>query len=147
MKNLYFLPYWYIQNRENKKNKNLKFFILIILIFTIILFNIYSINKDKLSSIENKLKDYASMQKSQYSRDNTIKSFMDFYDYIHKERNFKSINIENRNIEIDIVGKEQECFSLIKDIENSSKFMVKNFNFLGNEKEENEIWKINLLLK
>lgn len=147
MKNLYFLPYWYIQNRENKKNKNLKIFILIILIFNIIMFNIYSINKDKLSSIENKLKEHTFIGKSQYSRDNTIKSFMDFYDYISKEKSFKSINIENRNIEIDIMGKEQECFSLIKDVENSNKFVVKNFSCLGNDKEEKTNWKINLFLK
>lgn len=147
MKNLYFLPYWYIQNRENKKNKNLKVFILIILIFNIIILNIYSINRDKLSSIENKLKEHTSIGKSQYSGDNTIKSFMDFCDYISKEKSFKSINIENRNIEIDIMGREQECFSLIKDMENSNKFVVKNFSCLGNDKEESTNWKISLFLK
>ncbi len=147
MKNMYFLPYWYVQNRENKINKKLKFFVLIMLIFNIILLNMYSINKDKLLSLENKLKEHTSIVKSYHSKEDTVKSFMNFYDYIDEETNFKNINIENKNIEMDMVGSEQQCFSLIGDIESSNKFVVRSFNSLGNDREKNSIWKINLLLK
>lgn len=147
MKNLYFLPYWYVQNRENKVNKKLKLFILIMLIFNIILLNIYSMNKGKLLNIESKLKGHTSMVKSHQSREDSVKSFMNLYDYIDGERNFKNINIENGNIEMDMVGSEQQCLSLIKDIESSNKFIIRSFNSLGKDDEKNPIWKISLLLK
>lgn len=147
MKDLYFLPHWYIQNRENKKNRIIKLIVLIFFIFNIILFNMYSIDKNKLNIIENDLKEHAPIQEVKYSKDNTLKSFMDFYDYIYKETNFKNVNIENRNVEMDIEGKEEECVSLIKNIQNSNKFIIKNFSYLGNENEQNRLWKINLILK
>ncbi|MFL0196883.1 hypothetical protein ACJDU8_15135 [Clostridium sp. WILCCON 0269] len=147
MKSLYFLPYWYIENKQNKKSKNLKLFILILLIVNIIFFNIYFMNKNKLSTVENKFAKYNSMEKSEHNENNTMKSFVNFYSYIYIKTDLKSVDIENKNIDIRVEGDEKQCLSLIKDIEKSNKFIVKNLNCSGSEKEKNKIWEINLFFK
>lgn len=147
MKSLYFLPQWCMNKKEIKKNKRLKLLVLIILVANIILLNIFVVNKSQLNDIETKLEGYNSVKKLSHNRNSTFENYLNFYNYISLGRNFKSIDVENRSLNLDVEGNEKDCFSIIRDAEKSDKFIVKNFKFMGNDEEGKKVWKINLKFK
>lgn len=147
MKNLYFLPQWCIEKVETKKNKSLKLLILIILIVNIIFLDIFIINRNQLNDVETRLKEHSSVKKLSHDKSSTFENYLDFYNYIYLGRNFKNVNIENKNLDLDFEGNEKECFLLIRDAEESNKFIIRGFKLIGNDEGGKKVWKINLKLK
>lgn len=147
MKNLYFLPQWCIEKGETKKNKNLKLLVVIILIVNVIFLDILIVNKNKLNDVETRLKEHNSVKKLSHDKSSTFENYLNFYNYIYLGRNFKNVNIENKNLDFDFNGNEKECFSLIRDSEKSNKFIIKNFKLMGNDEGGKKVWKVNLKLK
>ncbi|MEY7999440.1 hypothetical protein AB8U03_04370 [Clostridium sp. Mt-5] len=146
MKSLYFLPQWYIEKIKIEKNKKLKFTIILFLIINLILGNIFVINKNKLNDVSDELKKSTLVEKSVYYKSITFESFLNFYKYIWQGRDIKNINVQNKDINFN-VEDEEDCFSLIKKIEESDKFIIKDLKCKDITEEKKKIWEINLRLK
>lgn len=146
MKSLYFLPQWYIEKIKIENNKKLKCTIILFLTINLILGNIFIINKNKLNKVSDELKRSTFTEKSFYHKSITFESFLNFYKYIWQEKDIKNINVQNKDINFN-VEDEQDCFSLIKKIEESDKFIIKDLKCRDIIEGKKKTWEINLRLK
>ncbi|MHC6179436.1 hypothetical protein ACYUJ6_06210 [Clostridium sp. JNZ X4-2] len=146
MKSLYFLPQWYIEKIKIQNNKKLKCTIILFLIINLILGNIFIINKNKLNKVSDELKRSTFTEKPVYYKSITFESFLNFYEYIWQGKDIKNINIQNKDINFN-VEDEGDCLSLIKKIENSDKFIIKDLKCKDSTEERKKIWELNLKLK
>ena len=145
MKSLYFLPQWYRKKIKVEKGKKLRAAVILLLIINLILVNIFIINKNKLVNVKDKLSKSASVEKPQYHKVSTLECFLSFYE-IWKGKNFKAVSIQNRNINFNVEDGEN-CFSLIKSIEESGKFIIKDLKCVDIAEGKKKTWQINLKLK
>lgn len=152
MKNFYFLPNWYVENKREEKTKSLKFFIVLFLVINLLLVDLMIINKTKFKNISNEIEDTINLNSSKSKtklnsskNTRTLESFSIFLKMIEKNITIKNVHIENKNIDIEVEGNEKDCFSLIKNIEGSNKFIVKKLS--SKEEVDKSGWKINLQLR
>jgi hypothetical protein len=146
VKGLYFLPQWYKERVKAEKGKKLKFTVVLLLIINLLLVNMFIVNKNKLTNLDGELKNSVSRKSSVHYKSGTFECFLNFYEYIWKGKTFKDISIQNKDINFNVEG-EENCLSLIKNIENTNKFIIKDLKCLEITDGEKKIWQINLRLK
>lgn len=146
LKNLYFLPEWYIEKTSSEKNKRFKLIIIVLLIINLVFMNMFMLNKSKLNDASDKLEKSTSVEKSVYHKSTAFECLMDFYEYIWSKRDVKNIDIRDRDLNFNVEDGEN-CLSLIKSIETSDKFIIEDLKCMDIVEGKNKIWEINLKLK
>lgn len=155
-----FLPNWYLEKIKIKKLKILKIFIIIFFILDLILIDMILINRSKINTISYEtnekivsLKANADKKTKLHSNNNeTLNTFLKFEEDIYKNINFKSFNIEKRNIDIKFNINPVDFAAFIKKIEDTNKFNITYVNDSHKddsllEKNEDNLSEIRLQLK
>lgn len=131
-----FLPNWYLEKIKIKKLKTLKIFIIMFFIVDLILIDMIMINRSKINTINDEtnekiilLKANADEKAKLHSNNTeTLNTFLKFEEDIYKNIDFKSLNIEKRNIDIKFNMKPVDFAAFIKKIEDTNKFNITYIN-------------------
>ncbi|WPC40926.1 hypothetical protein [Clostridium sp. JS66] len=132
----HFLPNWYLEKIKIKKLKILKIFIIMFFIVDLILIDMIMINRSKINTINDEtnekiilLKANADEKAKLHSNNTeTLNTFLKFEEDIYKNIDFKSLNIEKRNIDIKFNIKPVDFAAFIKKIEDTNKFNITYIN-------------------
>ncbi|AWI03772.1 hypothetical protein [Clostridium drakei] len=133
-----FLPNWYLEKIKIKKLKILKIFTIIFFILDLILIDMIMINRNKVNTISNETNEKIVSLKANVdkkaklhsSNTETLNTFLKFEEDIYKNIDFKSLNIEKRNIDIKFNINPVDFSVFIKKIEDTNKFNITYINDL-----------------
>lgn len=155
MKKIFFLPQWYIENRENKRKKLLRIFISIAFITNILLIDLCFLELNKIKIIDREMKEKNNIEKNIYylknsnegNKNKTLDCFFILTDEsVFPNINFQSLHIEDNNVDINIDKKTLDYTYFVSEIEEQNKFTIKNVLSNGEAGDEEKI-KMNLQLK
>ncbi len=151
---LHFLPQWYLEKKKIRRIKLLKILIIIFFTIDLVLVDILMLNKNKISVMDNEIKEkilcrkniYDDKNKSHEKKLKTLNSFLIFFENISKDVNLQNFYIENKNINIEFNLQATDYMVLIKSIENNNKLNIKSL-YIPYSHDEGAKGKIGLEVK
>lgn len=155
MKDLFFIPEWYLKKRYFRKKLILRIFSVFLAAINIILIVFYMYNLNRLNDMDAYINDInLKNQNTQYTKEEyknkTLESFECLPVQILNNITSQSICIEDKNISItgyinESDGREKYT-SIIKNIHNQNKFNIKNM-YIPDKESKFTDFKIDLELK
>ena len=153
MKRIYFLPQSYLENKMSGNLKAMKVCILAVIILDLIFLDILISRVNKLKLLDNNIKQKVISEKDKYLKSSkeknesnkTLDTFYVFIKNIGDSASFEKIDVENKDIDIEINSESVDYINFIKDIETKDDFAVKKLDPPSTEDSKN--FKVNLELK